>query len=194
MHKLQSTLGEFCEFWALIAYFWLAWVERNHFVNRKFTKLSKEISDPRNNTEVRLWNFPAQSAVMSVFRGRTRLTFLNSGKIFICSSDLAKLHYFELMSAVPYARCIWGKNFLEGADWLFDWCNNDFFPSGIWFSSCFKVHRQCQGGASRKAHRFHSAIYLTPTYGALTLLKEFLLPAAGQYHGSWDFRISIYEV
>ena len=158
---------------------------RKHFVVKSMTARM----GIGNNTEARFWNFPAQSAVMSVFRGRTRLTFLNSGKIFICSSDLAKLHYFELMSAVPYARCIWGKNFLEGADWLFDWCNNDFFPSGIWFSSCFKVHRQCQGGASRKAPRFHSAIYLTPTFGSLTLLKEFLHPAR-QYRGSWTTRIS----
>ena len=48
MIKLQSTLGKFGEFWAHIAYFWLAWVEHNHFVKTKFTKLSKEISDPSN--------------------------------------------------------------------------------------------------------------------------------------------------
>ena len=43
--KLRTALGKFGEFWAHIARFWLAWVGRNHFVNTKFSKLSKEISD-----------------------------------------------------------------------------------------------------------------------------------------------------
>ena len=44
--KLRTILGKFGEFWALIAYFWLAWVRHNHFVNTIFSKLSKEIADP----------------------------------------------------------------------------------------------------------------------------------------------------
>ena len=46
MSKLRTTLGKFGEFWALIAYFWLACVRRYHFVNTNFSKLSKEIADP----------------------------------------------------------------------------------------------------------------------------------------------------
>ena len=45
MTKLRTTLGKFGEFWALIAYFWLAWVKRNHFVNTIFSNLSKEFAD-----------------------------------------------------------------------------------------------------------------------------------------------------
>ena len=44
--KLRTTLDKFGEFWAKIAYFWLAWMGRNLFVNTNFSKLSKEISDP----------------------------------------------------------------------------------------------------------------------------------------------------
>ena len=44
--KLRTTLCKFGEFWADIAYLWLARLGRNHFVNTKFSKLSKEISDP----------------------------------------------------------------------------------------------------------------------------------------------------
>ena len=47
MIKLRTTLGKFGEFRDLIAYFWIAWVRRNHFVNTNFSKLSKEIADPR---------------------------------------------------------------------------------------------------------------------------------------------------
>ena len=43
--KLRTTLGKFGEFLALIAYFWLAWVRHNHFVNTIFSKLRKEIAD-----------------------------------------------------------------------------------------------------------------------------------------------------
>ena len=46
--KLRTALSKFREFWALIAYFWLAWVRYNHFVNTNFSKLSKEISDPNH--------------------------------------------------------------------------------------------------------------------------------------------------
>ena len=46
MIKLRTTLGKFGEFSAHIAYFWLAWVRRNHFVNTNFSKHSKEIADP----------------------------------------------------------------------------------------------------------------------------------------------------
>ena len=54
MIKLRNTLGlgKLGEFWALIAYFWLAWVRRNHFVNTNFSKLSKEIADPVNDAVV----------------------------------------------------------------------------------------------------------------------------------------------
>ena len=44
--KLRTTLGKFGKFWAHIAYIWLAWRGRNHFVYTQFTKLSKEIADP----------------------------------------------------------------------------------------------------------------------------------------------------
>ena len=44
--KLRTALGKFGECWAHIAYFGLAFVGRNHFVNIKFTKLSKQILDP----------------------------------------------------------------------------------------------------------------------------------------------------
>lgn len=40
------SLGKFGEFWAKIAYFWLAWDGCNHFVSTKFSKLSKETFDP----------------------------------------------------------------------------------------------------------------------------------------------------
>ena len=43
-------LRKFGEFWAHIAYFWLAWLGRNHFLNTKLSKLSKEISDPTHCT------------------------------------------------------------------------------------------------------------------------------------------------
>ena len=43
---LRTALGKFGEFSALIEYFWLAWVRRNHLVNRNFSKLSKGIADP----------------------------------------------------------------------------------------------------------------------------------------------------
>ena len=43
--KLRTHFGKFGEFWACIAYFWLALVGRNHCVNKKFSKLSMEISD-----------------------------------------------------------------------------------------------------------------------------------------------------
>ena len=46
MCKLRTALGKFGEFWALIAYFWLAWVRQNHFVKTNFSKPSKEIADP----------------------------------------------------------------------------------------------------------------------------------------------------
>ena len=49
MIMLRTTLGKFREFWAYIAYFWLALVGRNHFINTKFTKLSKEITDPNHD-------------------------------------------------------------------------------------------------------------------------------------------------
>ena len=49
MTKLLTTLDKFGEFWAQIAYFVLAWVGRYHFVNAKFSKLSKEIEDPTND-------------------------------------------------------------------------------------------------------------------------------------------------
>ena len=53
VNKLRTALGKFGEFWAHMAHFWLAWVGRNHFVNTKFSKLSKEISDPQMyNTRV----------------------------------------------------------------------------------------------------------------------------------------------
>ena len=52
MIKLRNTLGKLREFWALIAYFWLAWVRRNHFVNTNFSKLSKEIADSINDAVV----------------------------------------------------------------------------------------------------------------------------------------------
>ena len=35
---------------SLIAYFLLAWVRRNNFVNKNFSKLSKEIADPSSNS------------------------------------------------------------------------------------------------------------------------------------------------
>ena len=44
--KLRTALGKFGEFWAHIEHFLLAWVGRNHFVTTKFSKFSKEISDP----------------------------------------------------------------------------------------------------------------------------------------------------
>ena len=47
MAKLRTALGKFGEFWVHIAYFWPAWVGHNYFVNRKFSKLSKEISDSK---------------------------------------------------------------------------------------------------------------------------------------------------
>ena len=47
MVKLRTTLGKFGEFWALIANFLLAWVRRNDFVNTNFSKLSKELADPK---------------------------------------------------------------------------------------------------------------------------------------------------
>ena len=44
--KLRTTLGKFGESWDHIAYFWFAGVGHNHFINTKFSKLSKDISDP----------------------------------------------------------------------------------------------------------------------------------------------------
>ena len=46
--KLRTTLDKFGEFWAKIAYFWLAGVGRNYLVSKKFSQLSKEISDPND--------------------------------------------------------------------------------------------------------------------------------------------------
>ena len=44
--KLRSTLGKLGEFLAQIAYFLLAWLGRNHFVNTRLANRSEEISDP----------------------------------------------------------------------------------------------------------------------------------------------------
>ena len=46
MNKLRTALSKFGEIWGHIAYFWLALVGRNPFVNTKFSKLVKEITDP----------------------------------------------------------------------------------------------------------------------------------------------------
>ena len=44
---VRTALGKFEEVRAHIAYFWLACgLGPNHFINTKFSKLSKEISDP----------------------------------------------------------------------------------------------------------------------------------------------------
>ena len=43
--KLRTTLGKFGELLVHVAYFWRAWVGRNHIVNTKFTELSKYIAD-----------------------------------------------------------------------------------------------------------------------------------------------------
>ena len=43
LSKLRTALGKFGEFWALIAYFWLAWVRRNHFVNTISQNLARRL-------------------------------------------------------------------------------------------------------------------------------------------------------
>ena len=52
MIKLRTTLGKFGEFWDHIAIFLLARLGRNHFINTKFSKLSKEIADPSDDHEL----------------------------------------------------------------------------------------------------------------------------------------------
>ena len=47
--KLRAVRDMLGEFWTHIAFFWLAKVGRNHFINTKFTKHIMEISDPSNH-------------------------------------------------------------------------------------------------------------------------------------------------
>ena len=51
--KLRSISGMLGEFWAHFAFFWLAWVGRNHFINTKFTENIMEIADSSHGGEER---------------------------------------------------------------------------------------------------------------------------------------------
>ena len=57
MGKVRIAIGKFGKFWAHIVYFWLARVKQNLFENTKFSKLSKDISDPDDGRHASITDF-----------------------------------------------------------------------------------------------------------------------------------------